>query len=107
MYIFATKESRFECTGQMTSPTGSTRVQLLLKILENSWWVQQYSRSQGSLHLEHPNKSVNSYENVRFLGEHILITQDGQPNTGSFAKRSGLLFLPTTSGNFEGTCLAK
>lgn len=97
---FSAVESRYQCTGKISSGDSSHPTTAYIKLIKYRWWVDLWSKSNGALWLEIPNKSIDYYEKIIEIEDQLQI-YDSQSNIkGSFSTLSMALFV----GDFEGTC---
>lgn len=104
---FSSAASSFACVGNTSSPQGSRPATVYIKLEQYRWWVGLWSESNGSLHVEVPNTSIDYFGHVVKVGDQFQIF-DGQRNLkGDFSALSNTLAFGTTSGFFDGNCTRK
>jgi hypothetical protein len=103
---FSEVESRFQCSGEMSSPGSSRSITAYMRLIEYRWWVGLWNDSDGLLWVEIPNTTLDSFQ-IAEMGEqfHISEIREGQPRLkGNFSRLSRTLALDTSAGFFDGTC---
>lgn len=107
---FSGVESRFECSGQLSSKESSQPTTLWFALDRYRWWVGLWSDSDGNLKMEMPMTS-GYYGHVEAIGHYLHIFDvDYSGGTrrvkrqGYFSTLSKALSLTTPAGEFQGTC---
>lgn len=105
---FSAAESRFQCPGEISSRDGSLPVTVYLKLEEYRWWVGLWSESNAAIHLEIPNIYINSFGNIKKVGDQYQIFDSAQRIKGNFSTLSKALAinlpLKLQTDFFDGTC---
>lgn len=99
---FSEIESRFQCSGEISSEGGSRPTTIYMKLKEYRWWVGLWSESDGNLWIETP-RGVDFYARIIGYGDQLQIS-DFQNIKGHFSTLSKTLTISTHVGMFEGTC---
>ena len=105
---FSSVESRFQCTGKISSTDGSRPVTVYLKLEEYRWWVGLWSESDAAIHVEIPNTYNDYFGNVKKVSDQYQIFDSAQRTKGNFSTLSKALAinlpLKLQTDFFEGTC---
>lgn len=102
---FSSVESRFQCSGTLTSTITSSPTTVYFKLAEYRWWVGLWSASAGALWLEIPNRTVEYFGHIVKVGDQLQISPSREELLrGHFSTLSGTLALETSIGQFDGTC---
>ena len=101
---FSGKESKFECSGEITQEATRKPTKVYLKLTEYRFWVGLWSKSKGCLSLEIPNRTFAYYEQIDRVGDNLHIYSNNDAK-GLFSRLSNALTLDIGAfGVFEGTC---
>lgn len=100
---FSSVESRFRCSGDISSQGGSQPITIYMKLNEYRWWVGLWSDSDGSVWLEIPNRTLEYFERVVEIGDQLRFYEQKEPR-GHFSALSKNLAVITISWSFDGTC---
>ena len=100
---FSSVESRFQCSGDISSQGSSQPATIYMKLNEYRWWVGLWSDSDGSVWLEIPNRALEYFEHVVEVGDQLQIYEQKTPR-GHFSTLSKNLAVTTASWSFDGTC---
>ena len=101
---FSSVESRFQCSGEITSRGNSQRATIYMKLHEYRWWVDLWSDSDGSVWLEVPNSALEYFEHVVEVGDQLQIYDYQKNPRGYFSTLSKSLSITTQIWSFDGTC---
>ncbi|MBX6334376.1 hypothetical protein IRY61_03500 [Candidatus Saccharibacteria bacterium] len=102
---FSAVESRFECSGKITSNGIETPVKIFLKLETYRWWVGLWSDSSGSAWLEVPNQTVRYFGHITKARDILQLWDSPGKLSGNFSTLSGALGVHLGAfGAFEGTC---
>lgn len=99
-------ETRFQCSGEMSSGTSPHPIKIFLRLTEYRWWVGLWNDSDGFLRVEIPNKAFDSFE-IAETGDFLRISETRDSKSqfkGTFSTLSSTLTLETSAGLFDGTC---
>jgi hypothetical protein len=97
---FSSVESRFQCSGETSTKEGPHPTTIYMKLIKYRWWVGLWSKSDGALWLEIPNKAVEYYGNIVEVGDQLQIYDSQNNIKGNFSTLSKAIFI----GDFEGIC---
>lgn len=104
---YSSVETRYKCSGEVTSNAVSRPQTLFLKIELYRWWVGLWGDSDGAVWSEIPQE-ITGYEyfpHVSEIGNQLQIRQSKNGNLlGHFSALSQALTLETVPGLFEGMC---
>lgn len=100
---FSSVESRFQCSGEISSRGNSQRATVYMKLNNSRWWVGLWSDSDGDVWLEIPNSTLEYFEHVVEVGDQLQIYEQKSPR-GYFSTLSKTLAVTTSSWSFNGTC---
>ena len=102
---FSTVESRYECSGQITSEGTVVPAKLFFKLEKYRWWVTLWSESEGAAWVEVPNQTVNYFGRVSSAGDRLLLSDSLGKHGGIFSTLSQAIDVSLNSfGVFDGTC---
>ncbi len=101
---FSAVETRFQCTGKISSQGKSQHAIIYMKLHEYRWWVGFWSDSDGSVWLEVPNSSLEYFERVIEVGDQLQIYDYQKNPKGYFSNLSKTLAVTTSVWSFDGTC---
>lgn len=101
---FSTVESRFQCSGEISSESDSQPATIYMRIEEYRWWVGLWSESDGSVWLEVPNRTFDYFGHVIEVGEQLQIFDSQKKPKGHFSTLSKSLSISTPAWSFNGTC---
>lgn len=101
---FSAAESRFSCVGAISREAAPKPITIFIKLNEYRWWVGLWSDSDGDLHLEIPNESVEYFGHVVEVGDQLQIFDFDRKMQGNFSTLSKALALQTRRGFFDGKC---
>ncbi len=105
--FFSSAESRYECTGTLSTKEITSKAKVFIKIERYRWWVKLWSPSDGALWVEVPNKLFDYYSSLTKVGDQLQIsrTKDELKGLwGYYSLLSNNLTLETSMGNFSGQC---
>ena len=102
--MFSSAESRFQCTGTLSSSGALAPASIYIKLAKYRWWVGFWSDSDAALWLEIPNATVEYFGHVVEVGEQLQIFRSGNKLAGQFSHLSKTLALSTPNGFFDGVC---
>jgi len=105
---FSAVESSFRCSGEISNSGTVQPATVYMKLTEYRWWVNLWGDSAGSLHLEIPKTSVESFGHIEEIGDLLTIYETYPQKTlkGNFSKLSKTLSIQTSRGFFDGACTA-
>ena len=102
---FSAVESRFECTGEISSNGETQPATVFLKQERYRWWVGLWSDSYGSIWLEFPNKTVEYFGYVSKAGDLLQLWDSDKRLKGNFSTLSKSLAVDIpVQGVFTGIC---
>lgn len=102
---FSAVESRFECSGKITSNESEQPATVFLKLQTYRWWVGLWSDSQGSAWVELPNQVVRYFGHITEAGDLLQLWYAPGEFGGNFSNLSGAVGLELGAfGVFEGAC---
>lgn len=101
---FSSVESRFQCSGEISSQGSSQRGTIFMKLLEYRWWVGLWGDSHGSVWVEIPNRALEYIERVVEAGSQLQFYDFQNIPKGHFSTLSKSLAITTPTWSFEGTC---
>lgn len=106
VHFFSIVESRFQCSGEISSKSGSRPMITYMKLAKYRWWVHLWNDSYGFLWLEIPTELYDYYQHIDEVGDQLQIF-DSYPQKklkGNFSILSKTLSISTPDGFFDGTC---
>lgn len=101
---FSAVETRFQCSGEISSHGKSRQATIYMKLHEYRWWVGLWNDSDGSVWLEAPNSSLEYFERVVEVGDQLQIYDYQKNPKGHFSSLSKTLAIATSIWSFDGTC---
>lgn len=101
---FSASETRFQCSGKISSHGNSQQATIYMKLHEYRWWVGLWGDSDGSVWLEVPNRTFEYFEHVVEVGDQLQIYDYERNIKGNFSSLSKTLFITTSVWSFDGTC---
>jgi hypothetical protein len=101
---FSAVETRFQCSGVVSSQSNSQHVAIFMKLHEYRWWVGLWGDSDGSVWLEVPNRTLEYFEHVVEVGDQLQIYDYQRNQKGNFSSLSKTLAITTSAWSFDGTC---
>lgn len=102
---FSAVETRFQCSGELSSQGNSQKAILHMKLNEYRWWVGLWSNSVGDVTLEVQNKPlVDHFGNIEKNGDLLQIYDYEKRPQGYFSILSKTLAITTSRWSFDGTC---
>ena len=109
LYLFAANfsavESRYECSGKITSDGTKQAATIFLKLEKYRWWVGLWSDSIGSAWVELPNQTVDSFGHITEAGDLLQFWDSQGKFRGNFSTLSGAVGVELGAfGVFDGTC---
>jgi hypothetical protein len=98
-------ESRYKCSGKVSSGGSSQPVTVYMKLEKYRWWVGLWSDSAGAVWLEIPNETVQYYEHTVEVGDQLQLFDSTKTPKGYFSTLSKTMAVSIpVSGFFDGTC---
>jgi hypothetical protein len=107
VFNFSAVESRFQCSGEISSDGNSQSATVYMKLAKYRWWVGLWSDSDGAVWVEIPNVTIDYFEHVEVVGDqlHIYEMYPQQVPKGNFSNLSKALAINIpAAGFFEGGC---
>ena len=101
---FSAVETRFKCSGAITQHERTEPETIFMKLQEYRWWVGLWSKSDGAIWLEVPNKTFEYFSHIVEVGDQLQIYDYDKKPTGHFSTLSKSLVVSTPYWSFEGTC---
>ncbi len=102
---FSAVETRFQCSGELSSDDNSQKGILYMKLNEYRWWVGLWSDSDGDVTLEVQNKPlVDQFVSIEKIGDLLTIYDHEKRPQGYFSTLSKTLAVTTSRWSFDGTC---
>lgn len=102
---FSATESRYECSGQITSNGTEQPAKLFFKLERYRWWVSLWSDSKGAAWVEVPNKTVSYFGHVSKAGDLLSLSDSPGKFGGNFSTLSHTIGVSLGAfGVFDGTC---
>lgn len=102
---FSAVETRFQCSGELSSHGNSQKAILYMKLNEYRWWVGLWSDSVGDVTLEVQNRPlVDRFGNIEKNGDLFQIYDYEKRPQGYFSILSKTLAITTSRLSFDGTC---
>ena len=101
---FSVVESRFECSGELSSDGSAIPATVYTRFEEYRWWVGLWSDSDGALWLEIPNQALDYFRRIAEVGDQLQIFDAQNALKGNFSTLSNRLALNTPLGFFDGPC---
>lgn len=105
--MFSRVESRFLCSGEISSNDYAQHTNIYMKLGEYRWWVGLWSDSNAELWVELPNETVDYFGNVSKAEDQLLIYDFKGQYKGNFSTLSKALTITTSNGLFKGICKKK
>jgi hypothetical protein len=102
---FSAVDSRYECSGTLSSNGTEQPSTIFLKLETYRPWVGLWSDSRGSAWVELPNQTVSYFEHITEAGDQLQLW--GPPNKlgGNFSSLSKAITVDLGAfGVFEGRC---
>ncbi len=101
---FSAVETRFQCSGEISSHDNSQQATIYMKLREYRWWVELWSDSDGSVWLEVPNRALEYFEHIVEVGDQLQIYDHQRNLKGHFSSLSKTLAVTTSVLSFDGIC---
>jgi hypothetical protein len=101
---FSAVETRFQCSGEISSQNNRQQATIFMKLHEYMWWVGLWSDSDGSVWLEVPNRALEYFERVVEVGDQLQIYDYQRNPKGYFSSLSKTLAITSSAWSFDGTC---
>lgn len=102
---FSATESRYECSGEITSNETVQPAKLFFKLERYRWWVSLWSDSKDAAWVEVPNQTVSYFGHVSESGDFLHFSDSTGKFVGNFSTLSHTIGVSLGAFRvFDGSC---
>lgn len=102
---FSSTESRFQCSGEISSAGNSQPTTVYIKLEKYRWWFGLWGDSDGAVWLEIPNMTFEYYPHTVEVGDQLQLFDSDKNLKGNFSTLSKAIAISIpVDGFFDGTC---